>query len=202
MSNGKSTNRLSDARLRSLKPGDRVRKLSDGGGLQLWVMPNGSRLWRLAYRFAGKQKLMALGEYPTVPLSDARKRRDKARRLLSEGVDPLEARKAEKREAEAAKITFADIAAEYMEKLEREGRAEATLNKVRWYIDLASRKLGKVPLKQITPALVLSAVQPVEARGNYETAQRMRSTVSRILPGTRLPPRVRKMIRRNRCRAH
>ncbi|MFN0264841.1 tyrosine-type recombinase/integrase [Tepidamorphus sp. 3E244] len=175
-----STNKLSDARLRSLKPGASIRKLSDGGGLQFWMMPSGSRLWRLAYRFGGKQKLMALGDYPAVTLSDARKRRDKARRLISEGIDPIEVRKAAKREAASVKLTFSDIAAEYLQKVEREGRSEATLVKLRWYVALASKKLGRLPLNQISPAIVLSALRPVEGRGNYETAQRMRSTISRI----------------------
>jgi hypothetical protein len=67
---------LSDVALRSAKPTDSVQKLSDGGGLQLWIMPNVSKLWRLAYRFDGKQKKLSVGRYPSVGLSEARATRD------------------------------------------------------------------------------------------------------------------------------
>jgi hypothetical protein len=63
---------LTDVVCRTTKPGARLKKLSDGGGLQLWVQPNGSKLWRFAYRFGGKQKLLALGSYPLVTLADGR----------------------------------------------------------------------------------------------------------------------------------
>jgi hypothetical protein len=73
---------LSDARVRNAKSGARPIKLSDAGGLQLLIQPHGSKLWRLAYRFGGKQKTLALGVYPIVTLQDARQRRDEAKRLL------------------------------------------------------------------------------------------------------------------------
>jgi hypothetical protein len=65
----------------------------DGGGLQLWVQPSGARLWRVAYRFAAKQKLLALGVYPSVTLAKARQARDEAKRLLAQGLDPSDDRK-------------------------------------------------------------------------------------------------------------
>ena len=73
---------LTDVRCRSVKPGARPQKLSDGEGLFLLVQPNGSKLWRLAYRFLGKQKALALGSYPRVTLAEARRKRDDAKRLL------------------------------------------------------------------------------------------------------------------------
>ena len=79
---------LSDTQLRALMPQDRPRKLSNGGGLHVMVTPNGSKLWRLAYRFHGKQKLLALGAYPAVTLGQARGKRDDTKRLLAQGVDP------------------------------------------------------------------------------------------------------------------
>ncbi len=63
---------LSDVKCRQIRPAAKLQKLSDGGGLQLWVPPTGARLWRFAYRFAGKQKLLAIGVYPAVSLADAR----------------------------------------------------------------------------------------------------------------------------------
>ena len=76
--------KLTDTALRALKPSDKVQKLSDGGGLYLHVTPTGSKLWRMAYRFAGKQKTLALGVYPTVSLAQARRKRDEARELLAQ----------------------------------------------------------------------------------------------------------------------
>ena len=87
---------LSDIEIRKARPGDRLIKLSDGGGLQLHVHPNGSKYWRLAYRFGGKQKTLALGVYPAVGLKEARAAREAAKRLLAEGRDPSEARRAER----------------------------------------------------------------------------------------------------------
>lgn len=90
--------KFTDTTLRALKPTDKVQKLSDGGGLYLHVTPTGSRLWRMAYRFAGKQKLLSFGAYPAISLRDARKLREEAKEQLVKGIDPS----AEKREARAA----------------------------------------------------------------------------------------------------
>lgn len=72
--------RLTDLQCRTAKPGPKVRKLSDGGGLQLWIQPAGSQQWRFAYRFDDKQKVFAIGPYPLVSLADARAARDDAKR--------------------------------------------------------------------------------------------------------------------------
>ena len=87
---------LSDLALRNAKPARKAFKLSDGGGLYLLVQPNGTKLWRFAYRFAGKQKLLSFGAYPTIPLADAREKRAAARKHLFEGTDPSVVRKLEK----------------------------------------------------------------------------------------------------------
>lgn len=80
--------KLTDARLRTLKPTERTQKLADGGGLYIELTPQGSKLWRLAYRFDGKQKLLALGRYPETSLADARNLREQAKALLAKGIDP------------------------------------------------------------------------------------------------------------------
>lgn len=169
---------LTELECRNAKPCARIRKLSDGGGLQLWVMPGGSRLWRLAYRFAGKQKLLALGAYPLVGLADARQARDAAKRQLAQGVDPLEARREAK--AEATGDTFRLVAEEYLEKLRREGRAEATLSKVAWLLGLAYETIGDLRIAELAPRLVLEALRTVERRGRHESANRMRSTIGSV----------------------
>ena len=84
---------LTDAEIRKAKPAATAYKLSDGGGLFLWVASTGGKLWRWKYRIDGKEKLMALGKYPDVPLAEARRRHLDARRLLAVGIDPMAQRK-------------------------------------------------------------------------------------------------------------
>ena len=91
---------LTDAAIRAAKPGDKTIKVFDGGGLYLEVAPSGGRWWRLKYRFAGKERRISLGVYPAVGLREARKRRDDAKELLAQGIDPSAQKQAEK---EAAK---------------------------------------------------------------------------------------------------
>ncbi|ENW9111810.1 tyrosine-type recombinase/integrase [Escherichia coli] len=104
---------LSDVKVRSAKPEAKAYKLTDGEGMVLLVHPNGSKYWRLRYRFGGKEKMLALGKYPEVSLVDARGRRDEARKLLANGVDPSENKKAVKVEHEQEVITFEVVAREW-----------------------------------------------------------------------------------------
>ncbi|MBB2931272.1 tyrosine-type recombinase/integrase [Paraburkholderia silvatlantica] len=131
---------LSDTAIRNAKTGVRPTKLSDGGGLFLLLNPNGSRWWRLKYRFGGKEKLISLGTYPDVSLKEARDRRDEARKKLTAGYDPGEARKAQKR-AES------DQAANSFEVVARESAVEllAALRRIekRGAVDTAHRSLQK-----------------------------------------------------------
>lgn len=91
---------LSDVKVRSAKPEAKAYKLTDGEGMVLLVHPNGSKYWRLRYRFSGKEKMLALGKYPEVSLADAVARRDEARKLLANSIDPSENKKAVKVEQE------------------------------------------------------------------------------------------------------
>src|SRR5262245_62314290 len=103
-------------------------KLADGGGLHLLVQPNGSKLWRFRYRFAGKENMLALGDFPTVSLADARSKRQEARRLVLEGMDPSQKKKQDKlAAATAAQNTFGLIAAEHLANLEQIGTAATTM---------------------------------------------------------------------------
>lgn len=168
---------LSDLKCRNARPGDKLRKLSDGGGLQLWVQPTGSRLWRLAYRFGGKQKLLALGTYPIVSLADARHEREEAKRLLFAGIDPSQQRK---EEAQQLGDTFRVVADEYIAKLAKEGRAEKTLSKVSWMLSITYPALGDRLIKDIDAPAILDVLRGVEARGRHETARRLRSTIGSV----------------------
>ena len=87
---------LSDTRVRTTKPGKRPVKLSDSGGLYLLIAPHGSKLWRLAYRFGGKQKTLAIGAYPTFTLAGPADKREEAKRLLANGIDPSAQRRLDK----------------------------------------------------------------------------------------------------------
>ena len=88
---------LTDIKVRTVNPADKPFKLTDGEGMHLLVNPNGSKYWRLQYRFSGKQKMLALGVYPMVSLAEARKRRDAAKKQVSDGIDPSQKKKEKRR---------------------------------------------------------------------------------------------------------
>ncbi len=172
---------LKDAEIRALQAIDRPVRKADGKGLYVEVFPNGSKLWRLKYRMAGKEKRLALGAYPEITLAEARKRRDSARRQIDEGIDPSIARKRAKAAAMvSAHDSFDPIAREYIEKMAKEGRAEATLRKARWFADLLQPAIGTMPVSEVDPQLLLAALKKLEAKGNYETAKKTRSFASRV----------------------
>lgn len=104
---------LSDVKVRTAKPEAKAYKLTDGEGMVLLIHPNGSKYWRLRYRFGGKEKMLALGRYPEVSLADARGRRDEASKLIANGIDPSENKKAVKVEQEQEAITFEVVAREW-----------------------------------------------------------------------------------------
>lgn len=170
---------LTDAKCRSAQSGGRLQKLSDGGGLQLWVQPKGGNLWRFAYRFGGKQKLLAFGVYPTVSLARARQLREDARRLLADGHDPATEKKRQA-EALANAPTFRAIAEEYVAKLRREGRSAATITKIDWLLTFANAAFGDEPIRQIAAPSILKVLQSLEARERYESARRLRSTLGSV----------------------
>ncbi len=172
---------LTELEVRNAKPGEKIIKLSDGGGLQLWVFPDGAKRWRLAYRFNEAQKVLAIGVYPAIGLKDAREARERAKRLLGEGQDPALARKQEK----AAKVTasantFAALTEEFLAKKRREGKAENTLGKLDWLLGLAMDDLGARPISEITAPEVLAVLRRVEARGQLETAGRLRANIGGV----------------------
>lgn len=171
---------LSDVTCRTTKAAVRLQKLSDGGGLQLWIPPSGAKLWRLAYRYGGRQKLLALGPYPLVSLASARIARDVAKRLLVDGVDPSEARKEQRAEQMAGAQTFRLIGAEFLEKLKAEKRAKITLDKNEWLLSLAYPSIGDRPITTIKPADILQVLRGIERRGKYHTAHRLRSTMGAV----------------------
>lgn len=173
---------LSDVAIRNLKSREKPFKATDSHGLYLLINPTGSRLWRFKYRFNGKEKLLALGSYPLVGLKLAREKRDDARLLLVEGYDPSIERKRRKRQEFLEQgISFSDLAAEYLDKLRREGRAAQTLKKLGWIISLTEARLGDMEVKDIETQDILACLRVIEAEGKFETAGRLRSTIGAIL---------------------
>lgn len=172
---------LSDLAIRNAKPQEKPFKLTDGGGLYLLVNPTGSRLWRWKYRFLGKEKILAIGAYPTISLAKARDARDAARGLLAEGIDPSSHKRDARREAAlVAANTFAVLADEYLDKMRREGKAKTTIGKVEWLLGLARGDLGARPMTEIRAPDVLAVLQRVEAKGKHETAVRLRATIGAV----------------------
>jgi integrase len=172
---------LTDRQIVNLKPTDKPRKVSDGGGLHLFVSPSGGKLWRLAYRYGGKQKLLSFGSYPAVGLADARAKREEAKRQLASDVDPAHWQKLEKQsKADSSANTFGTIADEFIAKNQREGKSAATLLKKQWLVGLALPDLGNRPITEITASEVLVPLRKVEGLGKYETASRLRAVISQV----------------------
>lgn len=172
---------LTDLAVKKAKPRPKQYKLSDGDGLYLLVTTKGHRYWRFDFRYADKRKTLALGVYPTVSLADARAKRDRAKDLLSEGKDPSQQRRIEKLTAGVSSgSTFKEIAEEWYAKLEREGRAKATMRKKRWFLETTYPMIGDRPICEITIPEILAVLRDVEGRGLYESAQRLRATCSQV----------------------
>ena len=176
------TNKLTDPKVSKAKPQPKPYKLADGGGLFLLVDPNGGRYWRLAYRYAGKQKAIGLGVYPAVTLADARAKRDAAKALLANGTDPSAARQASKREAVTdAANTFEAVARAWHDRIHStavvESHAGRNLRRLELYLFPV---IGKRPIGEITPGELLAALQRIENRGTIETARRVRTLAGQI----------------------
>ena len=172
---------LTDLAIKRALPGPKIFKLSDGGGLQLWVTPDGAKRWRLAYRFGGAQKILAIGVYPEVGLKHAREARESARKNLALGQDPSQLRRAAKAaKTEAGWNSFGAIAEELLEKKGRDRKAAATLRKFEWFMSFALPVLGSRPIAEISAREVLTVLKEVEARGIHETARKLRTAIGDV----------------------
>jgi integrase len=173
---------LTDATIRNAQAvAGKTIKLSDGGGLQVWVTSSGSKLWNLAYRFAGKQRKLAVGPYPRIGLKEARQRRDDAKRQIEGGVDPSLQKRLDRLSAASEQATtFGVIAFELMDKKRREAKADRTLAKLEWLFSLATPTLGQRPIAGITAPEILQVLRAVETRGKLETAKRLRAVIGEV----------------------
>ena len=172
---------LSDIKVRNLKSTDKAYKVSDFEGLFVLVKVSGSKSWRFKYRIDGKEKLLVIGDYPAVSLSQARQARDAAKAQLAEGLDPNETKQEDKRiRLEAKGQTFEKIGSAFLDKQCKEGKSKATLDKTEYHLKLANRDFGRRPITEITAPLILKTLRKVEAKGNYETAHRLRARIGSV----------------------
>jgi len=171
---------LTDSAIKTAKPKEKPYKLSDAQGLYLEITPNGSKLWRLKYRVAGKEKKLALGAYPTVTLAQARQRRVTAREQLAEGIDPGEQKKAAKQAHRVTGLTFETLAREWFA-YNSPRWAESTAYKAKLYLenDLIPG-IGSRPVKAITRPDLVELVGKVEARGTLNAAGKIRQWLHQI----------------------
>ncbi len=184
---------LTDATIRSAKPGAKPIRLFDSGGLYLEVAPSGGKWWRLKYRFDGREKRLSLGVYPDVPLAGrkdkdsgawidgARDRRDKARQLLADGVDPSEHRKVVKSaRADRAANSFEVVAREWLRKFAPQwAESHGEKNMRRLERDVFPW-LGSRPVADLTAPDLLKVLRRVEGRGAGETAHRVRQICGQV----------------------
>ena len=172
---------LTQLQITSAKPKAKPYNVADAQGLVLVVQTNGSKLWRFRYRYGGRQKTLHLGPWPSISLADARQKCREARKGVAAGVDPVLEKKRAKITARFAVATsFRDVALEWIAKCEREGRAEVTIDKIRWLLAMAYPLIGSHPINAISPTEALAVLRKVEGTGRYESARRMRSVLSRV----------------------
>lgn len=172
---------LSDIQVKNAKPQVKEYKLMDGYGLYLLVTPTGGKLWRFDYRIGDKRKTMAFGAYPAITLADARQRREDAKKLLANGVDPGETKKALKAaQGEQGINTFEVIAREWHSKYAHTWVASHAQHKLERLEKNVFPWIGKRPIKEITAPDVLAVLRRLEARGILDTAHRVRFECSSI----------------------
>jgi integrase len=172
---------LSDIQVKNAKPQTKQVTLFDGGGLFLLVTPTGGKLWRFKYRFGGKERLLSFGPYPDLSLADARQRREDARKLLANDVDPGAVKKAQKASrANSDANSFEVVSREWHEKFKDSwspSHAHVTITRLERDI---FPWMGKRPISEIEPPEVLAVLQRIESRGAAETARRMKIVCGQV----------------------
>jgi integrase len=172
---------LSDTSARMAKPRDKPYKLADGHGLYLEVAPNGSRYWRLKYRFDGKEKRLALGVYPVVTLARAREDALEARRLLHDRIDPRERKKERVREAKvAARNSFESVARDWHEVMKPKWTLHHAANVIESLEKDIFPVLGARPVAELKAPEIFETIRRIEKRGAIDIAQRVRQRCSAV----------------------
>lgn len=171
---------LTDIKVRTVKPLDKPFKLTDGEGMHLLINPNGSKYWRLQYRFGGKQKMLALGVYPTVTLADARKRREIAKKLVSDGIDPAEKKKEDKVERSGS-TTFESVARDWHASCSKKWSSSHSERVLKSLADNLFPSIGKSKISDLKTRDLLAPIKVVEASKRYEVAARLQQRTTAIM---------------------
>ncbi len=172
---------LTHTECNNFKGKEKLYRKSDGGGLYIQVMPIGSKYWRLKYRHLGKEKHLALGIFPDVSLLKARKRRDEARELIADGIDPSQDKKQKKQEAILnAANTFEAVALEWHEKKSHTWQPKTAQKILNTLERNAFPDLGKRPIAEIEPPELLATLRKIEERGAHYLAGRVKQYCGQI----------------------
>jgi integrase len=171
---------LNDLKARTSKPKEKPYKLSDVDGLYLLITEKGHKWWRFRYRFDHKEKLLSLGTYPEISLTDARQRRDEARKQVAHGIDPGVLRKAQKQAETEETETFEVIAREWHTKFTHTWTAGHTTKLLSAMTRDLFPWLGARPIKELKAPELLATLRRIESRGTLETAHRMRGLLGQI----------------------
>jgi integrase len=164
---------LTELQIKNVRPAGKQQKLTDGGGLFLLVHPNGGKYWRLAYRFAGKQNTLSLGVYPSVGLAEARERREQARKVLANGADPGDIKKAQKAAVVAlTENSFENVAREWFSKHAPNWKENHSSKIIRRLEMDIFPWIGARPAGEILAPELLATIRRIESRGALETAHR------------------------------
>lgn len=163
---------LTDTALRNAKPGPTLTRIADEKGLCLEIAPNGGKRWRFRYRFNGKANMLSLGVYPDVSLKAARYRRDEARRLLTQGIDPAQVRKDQKAETIEDANTFERVAREWFAKFQPSWSDSHGERIMRRFERDVFPWIGNRPIREILAPELLTVARRIEERGRIETAHR------------------------------
>ena len=173
---------LTDTIIRNAKPADKPRRMFDGGGLYLEISPKGGKWWRLKYRYHGKEKRISLGVYPDVSLKKARERREAARKLLADGVNPSDNRKAQKAtQLEKAANSFGVVAREWHKKQSSTWSTRHSDGIIKRLERDVFPWLGDKAISDLTPIELLTTLRRVEERGALESAHRILGNCGQIL---------------------
>lgn len=171
---------LTDIKVRTVKPLDKPFKLTDGEGMHLLINPNGSKYWRLQYRFGGKQKMLALGVYPTVTLADARKRREIAKKLVSDAIEPAEKKKEDKVERSGS-TTFESVARDWHASCSKKWSSSHSERVLKSLADNLFPSIGKNKISDLKTRDLLAPIKVVEASKRYEVAARLQQRTTAIM---------------------
>ncbi len=172
---------LTDTEIKRARPADEPYRMADAGNMYLWVTPSGGKLWRWAYRFEGKQKLMTLGKYPDVSLARARERHAQQRTILAEGIDPMAQKKAEKTAVRlATENSFASVAGRWLEHWKDDKSPRHVDSTRRRLASNILPSLGSLQIAEIEAPDIVAMVKAVEARGARDVAKRALETTGQI----------------------